>query len=443
MRSAWTRWFVGLLALPAVLWLATQPLFPPGGFFPLRAAWVQFTGVIAMTAMAVAMLLAIRPRWLERRLDGLDKMYRLHKWMGIAALVVATIHWLWAKVPKWAVGAGWLEKPAAAPRPMPMGIEATLRGLRGGAETVGEWAFYAFVALVVVALVQRIPYHVFTRTHRWLSIIFLVLVAHTVPLLQYSAWSQPVGAWLILAMAAGIWAAAVVLLWGVGHGRRVRARIASLLPFPDARILESRLILTEGWPGHQAGQFAFVTSNPKEGAHPYTLASAWDPSTREVMFLTKALGDHTARLPQKLHVGDEVMVEGPYGCFTFDHPAPRQIWVGAGIGITPFVARMKQLAAEGGKGQHVTMFHPTGILSPGVIERLRADAAASGVELFIVADGDGPRVDASLIMQRVPGWREASFWFCGPPGFGASLERELTAQGLPRGSFHRELFQMR
>ncbi len=32
--------------------------------------------------------------WLERHLDGLDKMYRLHKWLGIGALVVGTVHWL-------------------------------------------------------------------------------------------------------------------------------------------------------------------------------------------------------------------------------------------------------------------------------------------------------------------------------------------------------------
>jgi predicted ferric reductase len=54
---------------------------------------IQFTGVIATGAMSVAMLLAIRPTWLEPHLYGLDKMYRLHKWLGITALVAAVIHW--------------------------------------------------------------------------------------------------------------------------------------------------------------------------------------------------------------------------------------------------------------------------------------------------------------------------------------------------------------
>jgi predicted ferric reductase len=43
-------------------------------------------------------------------------------------------------------------------------------------------------------------------------------------------------------------------------------------------------------------------------------------------------------------------VEGPYGCFDFEDGQPHQIWIGAGIGITPFVARMKQRAAAARKG---------------------------------------------------------------------------------------------
>lgn len=36
-------------------------------------------------------------------------------------------------------------------------------------------------------------------------------------------------------------------------------------------------------------------------------------------------------------------MEGPYGQFKFDTPKQRQIWVAGGIGIVPFVARIKAL----------------------------------------------------------------------------------------------------
>src|SRR3546814_10612587 len=75
-------------------------LFRSSGFFAIRSAAVQYSGALAIACMSVAMMLAIRPRWPEHGLGGLDKMYRLHKWLGIAALVTAIAHWLWAQGPK-------------------------------------------------------------------------------------------------------------------------------------------------------------------------------------------------------------------------------------------------------------------------------------------------------------------------------------------------------
>ena len=111
--------FWGLAALVTMLWLlADLSIFRSSGFFAIRSAAVQYSGALAIACMSVAMMLAIRPRWPEHGLGGLDKMYRLHKWLGIAALVTAIAHWLWAKGPKWAVGwAGSNDRRVARNRP--------------------------------------------------------------------------------------------------------------------------------------------------------------------------------------------------------------------------------------------------------------------------------------------------------------------------------------
>ena len=67
--------------------------------FPYALPVVQLTGILAIGCMSLAMLLALRPRWLEGWLGGLDKMYRLHKWLGIGALVLSVLHWLVTKGP--------------------------------------------------------------------------------------------------------------------------------------------------------------------------------------------------------------------------------------------------------------------------------------------------------------------------------------------------------
>ncbi|MBN9060435.1 MAG: ferric reductase-like transmembrane domain-containing protein, partial [Rhizobiales bacterium] len=67
---------------------------------------MQLTGVVAIVFMSVAMLLALRPRALEGWFGGLDKMYRLHKWLGIGALVLSILHWMWSQAPGWAISLG-------------------------------------------------------------------------------------------------------------------------------------------------------------------------------------------------------------------------------------------------------------------------------------------------------------------------------------------------
>ncbi|MBO9352830.1 ferric reductase [Bordetella petrii] len=447
-RAFWT----GLIVLSG-LWLIAEPgVFQTSGFFALRDNMVQYSGVIAMAAMSVAMILALRPSWPERWLGGLDKMYRLHKWLGITALIVSVVHWLWSKGPKWAVGWGWLERPARGQGPRPPlenAIEQFFRTSRGLAENLGEWAFYAAVVLIVLALIKYFPYRLFYKTHRLLAVAYLVLVFHSVVLTHFSYWTSPIGVVMAVLMASGTYAAAVVLLRRVGIRRQVRGRIVSLQYYPAARTIEVQINIPQGWPGHTPGQFAFATSDASEGAHPYTIASAWDDNVRCISFVTKELGDHTRRLRETLQVGQDVKVEGPYGCFDFDSGQRQQIWVGGGIGITPFIAGMKHLAQRrrqqpGLPRPTVDLFYTTANHDETVIEKLTADAHAADVRLHVLVSQRDGLLTGERIRAAVPQWREAGIWFCGPAGFGHALRQDFAAQGLPVAErFHQELFAMR
>ncbi len=444
--------FWTVLALVAGLWLAADPdALQATGFLGLRGSMVQLSGLLGMACMSLAMILALRPRWPERWIGGLDRMYRLHKWLGIGGLVLAIVHWLWSQGPKWAVGLGWLARPERGARPVPANMaEEVLRSWRGVAEDVGEWVFYAAVLLIAVALIRRIPYRLFYKTHRLLAVAYLVLVFHAGVLMDFSYWASPLGLVVAVLLANGTWAAVIVLLRRVGAGRKVGGTITRLQYYPDLHVLEGEIAALPDWPGHKPGQFAFVTSDDNHEAHPFTIASAWNPSDRRLTFITKALGDYTRGLPDALRIGQPVSVEGPYGCFTFDDGLPRQIWVGGGIGITPFIARLKQLAmdrqayASRPRAQAIDLFHTTADWSDDAIAKLTADAAAAGVRLHVLHDPQDGRLTGDRIRAEVPDWQQASIWFCGPPGFGAALRQDFARHGLPTGRrFHQELFEMR
>lgn len=445
------RAFWGALALLALLWLVAEPsVFQSAAFFELRNAMVQFTGIIAIGCMSLAMALALRPRWPESWFGGLDKMYRLHKWLGIAALVAAVVHWLWSQGPKWAVGWGWLERPARGGRAaIENPVEAFFLGLRGSAEGVGEWAFYAAVLLIALALIQRFPYRLFFKTHRLLAVAYLVLVFHAVVLVKFSYWTSPIGWLTAVLLAAGTWATVIVLLRRVGAGRQVEGRITSLHYYPGVRALETEIEVPQGWPGHKPGQFAFATPDVAEGAHPFTIASGWNREDPRISFIAKELGDYTSRLREQLNVGQDVKIEGPYGCFTFDDDRPHQIWIGGGVGITPFIARMKHMrlqkeVPDWPEGQAINLFHSTADVDEEALGKLAADAKSADVRLHVLVDARDGRLTGERIRAAVPEWREASIWFCGPFGFGEALKRDFATHGFPVSRrFHQELFAMR
>lgn len=112
------RSFVLLLVFFCLLWwFADQTEWSAiPNFFGWRALLMQFSGVLGIGVMSVAMVLAVRPVVFEPYLGGLDKMYRLHKWLGISGLIIALSHWLISEAPKWLVGLGLLERPVRGAR---------------------------------------------------------------------------------------------------------------------------------------------------------------------------------------------------------------------------------------------------------------------------------------------------------------------------------------
>lgn len=437
--------FLGIFVVVIVAWLVAHPqIFGLSEIFAMRHEWVLLTGLVAFTAMAIAVMLSTRPVTIEYPLGGLDKMYRLHKWLGITALAVGVLHWLWVKAPKWAVAWGWIVRPPRQRSTVePAGLEAFFRGQRHLAEQLGEWALIAMVILVAIALLRRIPYSYFRQTHRLLAIVALVYCWHALVLTEHADWSRPAG-WLTALLIAGCAVAAVIALFGrIGQRRRVPARIQALQSFPDNRVLSVLLHLRGYWQGHQPGQFALVTFDPREGPHPYTIASAWT-NDGTLQFMIKASGDYTATLPSTLRRGLHATVEGPYGTFRFDGPQHRQIWIGAGIGITPFIARLGALAAPPDQGSHeVDLFYVTQLPDEQFFARLQRQAEAAGVTLHIHVSGRDPRLTGEVVREKLPDWNTASIWFCGPVAMGDTLEANMQRWGLPAGAFHRELFQMR
>jgi predicted ferric reductase len=158
-----------------------------------------------------------------------------------------------------------------------------------------------------------------------------------------------------------------------------------------------------------------------------------------VRLVVKALGDHTARLLD-LQPGGIALLEGAYGgCSYLCVANRRQIWIGGGIGVTPFLSMARSL---GGAPYDIDFYYCTE----------RAEDAFFLDELFALSDHN-PRFRVIPIrrislghitvedMQAASGdLARHDILLCGPSVMIHSLRAQLQARGVPSRQIHFEDF---
>ncbi|MDP1531364.1 ferric reductase-like transmembrane domain-containing protein [Rhodoferax sp.] len=431
--------FASLITLLALSWgwdIAQAPVDPQvHALWLARQQLLHLSGLLSVAMMSLAMLLATRPVWLEAPLGGMDRIYRSHKWAGILAVGFAALHWLVEMsddILKALIG-----RQGRVPEDVLTGLLDVLRDL---AEDMGEWAIYALLAMLVITLWKKFPYRPWRFLHRAMPVLYLMLAFHAVLLAPTDYWTQPVGALLAVLLAAGVFGAVHTLLGRIGKARETAGEIIAVAQLaPDVTTVVCRL--GPGWRGHRPGQFAFVSFDDQEGAHPFTMASA-DQGDHTISFQIKALGDYTRSLPQRLRPGQSVRVEGPYGRFDMGRRQrrARQIWIAGGIGVTPFLAWLESLQATPDKApaaelHYCTRDQSTDAFAPRL---LTLCATLPSVQLHIHDARQGAKLTASALGVL----KNTEIWFCGPTGLAEALRQGMAALGW-RPRFHQEAFEMR
>lgn len=399
-----------------------------------RKQLIYVTGLGSFVLMSLIMLLAVRPLWLEKRLQGLDKMYRLHKWAGIWAIGLAVAHYL-LDLSKDLLKV-FFERGVKEPR-----IETILEVFRDAAKDVGEWSVWILGIMLVITLWQRFPYHIWRYTHKALAVIYLVIAFHGVVLAPAGWWLEPAGALLAVTAVVGVYCAFIALSGGIGRTRRYQGTVLNVNQH-HGDVLEVTCQLPKQW-SHRPGQFAFITFDRFEGAHPFTINSA-DHASGQVSFAIKALGDYTTRLQTELDVGRAVTVEGPYGYFDMQlGGSNEQVWVGAGIGVTPFIAWLEALQVEPERAPKATLYYCVNNTEEAVFaERLqRLTDAVPNITLHVHCSDEQGFLCAEQALQGQSA--DTQVWFCGPQGFADALQSGMRTMGCPARNFHKEYFQMR
>lgn len=418
-------WAASLLAMPAEtsmdVWFWRKQL-------------IYLTGIAAFAYMSLIMVLAIRPKWLEKPLNGLDKMYRLHKWAGIWAISLGVAHYA-IKLSK-SILTMYFERGAKGPHE-----DWFLDMFRGSAKDLGEWAVYFSVVMLVVTLWKKFPYDKWRILHKTLSVFFLVIVYHSIVLTPAEWWLQPAGLFMAVCAAVGSWCAVLAIFGRIGAKRTYAGTVIKVMHLPN-QIIEITCELGKQW-SHEEGQFAFIKHAALGEKHPFTISSA-DNGDGQVRFAIKSLGDDTAHLYAAVKEGDKVNVEGPYGCFSYNEDSQtEQLWVAAGIGVTPFIAWLEGLQEQPEKAPKVTLHYCANNEQEGVYaKRLQAlTETIDNITLVIHYSEQEGYLTADKLLQGTA--QNTPIWFCGPSGFAKAIKTGMQKTGRDLALFHNEYFEIR
>ena len=175
--------------------------------------------------------------------------------------------------------------------------------------------------------------------------------------------------------------------------------------------------------------------------HPFTIASAGGQNG-QVEFIIRGLGDYTKKLCECAKAGMLATIYAPYGRFKRVSEAEREIWIGAGVGISPFISWLQD--PNGKDFERATLvycFTPSRAFPPS--EELESMTAMRGAQ-FVRNTGGTEQLAETLreaVAQTKP--QQVHVSFCGPKGLLCKVYELMEINRIPKANLHFELFEFR
>jgi len=379
-----------------VTWAVSRPVEST----PVASQVAQLWGALALTALAGMLVIATRARLVDRLFAGMDKAYVAHKWLGIATLILLAAH------------------------------VATLHGADMGRQDqnmlahAGAPAMALLLAAVVFALfARRIGYETWKLVHLLVVVPYAIGVAHYYGSSSYGPLTaSPFSLWLDLVNVAG----ACAIVYTIVFFRRLGPR--HVYTVSATRIVACDIVEITATPvdqpmGFRPGQFAFVqVPRLNIASHPFTISGG---QNEPLQLTVQALGDDTTRLVGHIQADDRLIVNGPYGGLDYSTGSASQIWIAAGIGITPFRSFYRTGVPD---RFTVDLFYMYRGEDGAYLDELRAiDRPNLRVHLIDTAVQGRPSADT--IMAMAPSSEPRDVYFCGPAPLRNTLRESLKATG--------------
>ncbi|NVN97572.1 ferric reductase-like transmembrane domain-containing protein [Candidatus Nomurabacteria bacterium] len=384
----------------------------------------QILGLVGMALFAINLILAGRFKWLDKHFRGLDKVYANHSKIGAIAFSMLLFHPLMLVVKYIAISTNAAALFFVPFTNMPI--------------TWGIISLFLMIVFLSITFYFKIKYNKWKISHKFMTLAFFFGVIHTF-MISSDVSRNMLLRYYILGLAL---LALVVITRKVVYEKltlnRYKYKVKNVLEL-NKDIIEIEMEALDKKMIYSSGQFAFfefLSSGVSSESHPFSLSSSERDNNLKIT--VKNLGDYTSAL-KGLRQGDGVVVDGPYGNFSFRNVTNKnQVWIAGGIGITPFYSMAQVLDPS----YHIDFYYSVKEKSEAVYIKELEDIANQNPNFkFILwcADEKG-YISGSAISSLSGGTKDKDFFFCGPPMLMDSLKNQFVNLGVDIKDIHYEDF---
>lgn len=428
----WIGLYLAVVLVPVALMLV--PPVPSG-----RSFWLELSvalGFVGLTQIAIQFVLIARFRRVTAPY-GIDIILRYHRQIALVAVAAVLAHPIILVI----------DNPSRA---------ALLNPLGGNWASRAAWvSVFALLTIVVSSVFRerlKLNYERWRLLHLVLGIVAIVFAQLHVSLAGLytnTAWKQAI--WILTAalMVGFVLYLRVVkpswqrgYRWRVAEVRRERGDTHTLVLEP----------VTHGGLRFDPGQFAWVKlarSPFTLEEHPFSFSSSAEQPER-LEFGIKNLGDFTSRIGE-VEPGTRAYLDGPHGAFSIDrYPAVGYVFLGAGVGITPFMSFLRTMADRRDPRPVLLIYADKEWEKVAFRDEIEALKERLDLEVVYVLEdppkdweGETGIVDGDVLTRRLPDEAiSRAFFICGPAPMMEGVHAALRERDVPETSIQMERFTL-
>lgn len=413
-----------LMILPIVVWVFMEPLGLR--FLDLNSITTslgQILGLMGMVLFSINLILAGRFKFLDKYFKGLDKVYIRHSQIGTIAFSMILFHPIFLVVKYLTFS---IKQAALFFVPF---INPSI--------TWGILSLLLMILLISFTFYIKFKYHVWKFSHKFMTVAFFMALIHTMMISSDVSRSNLLRYYIFILAIIGL----IISIRQAFLNKLVKKfnyKVKNILELNvdiieiEMEPLNNKMIFDPG----QFAFFSFLNEAVSAESHPFSISSSNQENNLKITI--KNLGDYTSQL-KKIKIGTKVLLDGPYGDFSFKKVENKnQIWIAGGIGITPFRSMSQSLENDYNVDLYYSVKEEKEAVYFNDLQNISQKNQNFKCNLWL-ANQKG-YLSAKIISDLSQGFNQKDIFLCGPPGFMESLKNQFLSLGVDIKKIHYENF---